>query len=350
MNPTRPITPSPARATRGRSGQRLCLVTGGAGFIGSHLVERLVARGDRVVIVDNLSTGRRSNLASVEPSMIRFIEARVSEAIPSFAPGEFDEIYHLAAAVGVRLVIEQPIHTIETNVLETSSLLQYAARTRTPTLLASTSEVYGKGSRTPFAEDDDVVYGPTIYARWSYACSKAIDEYLALAHHRQHDLPIVIVRFFNTVGPRQVGEYGMVLPRFVAAALAGRPLEVHGDGKQSRCFCDVRDVVQALPALLANPGCAGRVFNIGSDQPIQIHALAELVRDTLGSRSTIVHVPYEEAFGKDFDDLRDRRPDISRLRSVVGFEPGIPLAQTIHDLASELASEAPAASAVESGA
>lgn len=324
--------------------QRVCLVTGGAGFIGSHLVEHLIARGDRVVIVDNLSTGRRSNLADIDPSRIRFIHRNVSEAVGEFQPGEFSEIYHLAAAVGVRLVVEKPIHTIETNVLETSALLQFASKSATPILLASTSEVYGKGSKTPFAEDDDVVYGPTTLNRWSYACSKAIDEYLALAHHRQHGLPIVIVRFFNTVGPRQVGEYGMVLPRFVSAALAGSPLEVHADGRQMRCFCDVRDVIKILPVLLSKPACAGRVFNLGSDQSIQIRALAELVRETLGSSSEIVHVPYEQVFGPGFEDLRDRRPDLSRIRQAVGFEAAIPLVQTIRDLAEELQSS-PSASA-----
>jgi UDP-glucose 4-epimerase len=318
------------------STHRVYLVTGGAGFIGSHLVERLVSRGDRVVVVDNLSTGRRSNLAAVDPSRLTFIERDVSEAVGNFSPGEFAGIYHMAAAVGVRLVIEQPIHTIETNVLVTSALLQYAAAANTPTLLASTSEVYGKGSKTPFAEDDDVVYGPTIYSRWSYACSKAIDEYLALAYHRQHGLPVVIVRFFNTVGPRQVGEYGMVLPRFVAAALANEPIHVHGDGKQSRCFCDVRDVVGALPMLLENRTCAGRVLNLGSDRPIEIGALAELVRQTLGSASRIEHVPYAEAFGPDFDDLRDRRPDLTRIRQAIGFSPSIPLTQTILDLAQDM--------------
>ena len=312
------------------------MVTGGAGFIGSHLVERLVQRGDHVVIVDNLSTGRRSNLESIDSSRLTFIERNVSDAVHEFTPGEFSEIYHLAAAVGVRLVIEQPIHTIETNVLETSALLQFAASARTPIMLASTSEVYGKGSKSPFAEDDDVVYGPTVFSRWSYACSKAIDEYLALAHFRQHELPVVIVRFFNTVGPRQVGEYGMVLPRFVAAALAGQPLEVHGDGKQSRCFCDVRDVVAALPVLLSKSGCAGRVFNIGSDEPIQIGALAQLVKQTLNSDSPVVHVPYEEAFGAGFDDLRERRPDLKRIREAIGFSARIPLVQTIEDLAAVL--------------
>jgi UDP-glucose 4-epimerase len=206
-------------------------------------------------------------------------------------------------------------------------------------LLASSSEVYGKSTRTPFGEDDDVVYGPTIYSRWSYACSKAIDEYLALAHHREHGLPVTIARFFNTVGPRQVGTYGMVLPRFVAAALAGRDLEVYGDGRQTRCFCDVRDVVEVLPLLLADPGCAGRVFNIGHDGPISIRALAECVVDTLGSASRIVQVPYEDAFGPGFDDLRDRQPDLRRIRGAVGFAPSVPLEQTIRDLAASMTAE-----------
>jgi UDP-glucose 4-epimerase len=318
---------------------RRCLVTGGAGFIGSHLVERLVARGDHVVIIDNLSTGRRSNLRGVPPEQCTFIQASVSEALPRFHPGEFDEIYHLAAAVGVRLVIERPIHTIETNVLESIELLRFAAQATTPTLIASTSEVYGKGSRTPFAEDDDVVYGPTTLNRWSYACSKAIDEYLALAHHHEHGLPVVIVRFFNTVGPRQVGEYGMVLPRFVAAALEGRPLAVHGDGRQSRCFCDVRDSAPALPRMLETPLCIGKVMNLGDDRSIQIRELAELVKRTLASDSPITLVPYREAFGDRFDDLRDRRPDLTRVREAIAFKARIPLEQTIRDLANEIAAE-----------
>ncbi len=298
-------------------------------------MERLVERGDHVVIVDNLSTGRRSNLEGVDPARFTFVESDVSPAIAEFKPGQFTEIYHLAAAVGVRLVIEQPISTIETNVLETSALLRYAAKSGTPLLLASSSEVYGKGSRSPFAEDDDVVYGPTIYSRWSYACSKAIDEYLALAHHRESDLPVVVARFFNTVGPRQVGEYGMVLPRFVKAAMNGEPLQVHGDGAQSRCFCDVRDVVKILPVMLGTSACFGRVFNLGSDVSIQIRALAELVCRTVGSTSAIEKLPYEEAFGAGFDDLRERRPDLTRLRNSVGFNPSISLEQTIRDLAAE---------------
>lgn len=319
--------------------QRSVLVTGGAGFIGSHLVGLLRARGDRVTIVDNLSTGRRENLAAFDDG-VTVIESTVSDALARLAPGTFDEIYHLAAAVGVRLVVERPIHTIETNVLETSAILHYATQAKTPILIASTSEVYGRGVKTPFSEDDDVVYGPTTLSRWSYACSKAIDEYLALAYHAERGVPAVIVRFFNTVGPRQVGEYGMVLPRFVSRALSGRPIEVHGDGKQSRCFCDVRDAAPALLKLLGSPECHGRIFNLGNDRSIEIGALAQLVRETLGSASPIELVPYDRAFGPGFDDLRRREPDLSRIRAAIGFEPRISLEQTIKDIAAHLASSA----------
>lgn len=315
---------------------RRSLVTGGAGFIGSHLVERLLARGDQVTVVDNLSTGRRDNLVEVNESpRLTLIEAAVEETLPTFAPGSFDEIYHLAAAVGVRLVIEKPVETIRTNILDTMVVLDFAAAASTPVLIASTSEVYGKSAKTPFAEDDDVVYGPTIYSRWSYACSKAIDEYLALAYAQQRGLPVVIARFFNTVGPRQIGRYGMVVPRFVEAALAGTPLEVHGDGRQSRCFCDVRDVVEVLPRMIASEKCRGRVFNVGREESIEIIELAELVRATLGSGSDIRLVPYAEAFGEGFDDLRHRRPNMERLRAALGFTPVIPLERTIQDIAAE---------------
>lgn len=319
--------------------QRSCLVTGGAGFIGSHLVESLLARGDDVVIIDNLSTGRRENLRAAGASNLRFIEGPVSERLRECSVGQFDQIYHLAAAVGVRLVIEKPVHTIETNVHETSAILHFAAESSTPMLLASTSEVYGKGMKTPFSEEDDVVYGPTTLSRWSYACSKAIDEYLALAFHREQQLPVRIARFFNTVGPRQVGEYGMVLPRFVKAALDGQPLEVHGDGLQTRCFCDVRDVVRILPVLMETDVCAGRVFNVGHDEPISILDLARLVCSTLGSASPVTIVPYEAAFGEGFDDLRVRQPDLRRLRAATEFEPRLSLEQTILDLAAHIEHE-----------
>jgi len=318
-------------------------MTGGGGFIGSHLSELLLDRGDTVTVVDDFSTGRRGNLATVRsvPSRIdryRVIEGTVSTVLPSLSPLDFDCVYHLAAAVGVRMVVERPIHTIETNVHEASAVLRFCAERTLPVLIASTSEVYGKGVRVPMREDDDVVYGSTAFSRWCYACSKAIDEYLALAYHRDFGLPAVIARFFNTVGPRQIGEYGMVLPRFVAAAIAGRDLEVHGDGMQSRCFCDVRDVVRVLPRLVETPACHGRVFNIGREEPITIRALAELVVSTLGSPSAIRMVPYDQAFAAGFDDLLVRQPDLSRIRAAVGFAPEIPLVQTIRDLAAELES------------
>lgn len=311
------------------------LVTGGAGFIGSHLVERLLNRGDRVTVVDNLSTGRRANLPESHPGL-RFIEADLGEALPALGKGEvFDEIYHLAAAVGVRLVMNEPIRSIETNIDQTSALLRFAAVSRTPTLIASSSEVYGKSSRSPFSEDDDAVYGPTTIGRWSYACSKAIDEYLALAYHAKQSLPAVVTRFFNTVGPRQVGDYGMVLPRFVGAALRNEPLTIYADGSATRCFCDVRDVVDVLPRLLATPACHGRVFNVGSDVPVSILALADMVIRTTASQSGKKFIAYSEVYPAGFEDLQQRQPDLRRLRAAVagGFTPRINLEQTIRDVA-----------------
>jgi UDP-glucose 4-epimerase len=319
---------------------RRVLVTGGAGFIGSHLTERLLARGDAVTVVDDLSTGRRSNLPSAHAGL-RFIEADLGEALRAFGRGEtFDEIYHLAAAVGVKLVMSEPIRSVETNIEQTSALLRFAAVTRTPTLIASSSEVYGKSSKSPFSEDDDAVYGPTTVGRWSYACSKAIDEYLALAYHRQRGVPTVIVRFFNTVGPRQVGDYGMVLPRFVEAALQGATLTVYGEGTATRCFCDVRDVVELLPRLMAPESadrCRGKVFNVGSDEPVSIRELADRVIRVTGSASAVRFIPYREAYPEGFEDLQQRQPDLRRLRGAVAFEPKIPLEQTIRDVAAFIA-------------
>ena len=316
-------------------GRRCALVTGGAGFIGSHLVDRLLARGDAVTVVDNLSTGNRENLTP--HARLEVIEANLSDASAALgAQGRrFDEIYHLAAAVGVQLVMDAPGDSIKTNILETIALLEFAVAAHTPpaVLIASSSEVYGKGSRSPFAEDDDVVYGPTTIARWSYGMSKAIDEHLALAHHRNTGLPVVVARFFNTVGPRQIGRYGMVLPRFVAAALAGQPLVVHGDGEQTRCFGDVRDVAAALPALLATTACHGRVFNLGSDAELTIRQLAETVIATLGSASPIECIPYAEAFPEGFEDLPRRRPSLARIREAIGYAPTYTLEQTIRDIA-----------------
>ncbi len=330
---------SDSPASPGSTPARRVLVSGGSGFIGSHLVERLLARGDEVTIVDDLSTGRRRNLPA-PTARLRFIEADLHDALQALGKGEvFDQIYHLAAAVGVRLVMDDPIRTIQTNIDQTLAILRFA-QGRSPsgggalTLIASSSEVYGKSEKSPFSEEDDVVYGPTTVTRWSYACTKAIDEYLALAFHRQNSVPTLIVRFFNTVGPRQVGDYGMVLPRFVAAALAGRDLEVHGDGQQTRCFCDVRDVAEALPRLMDSRECWGRVFNVGSDKPISMLELAGRVIEVLGSRSRVTFVPYTDAFPGGFEDLRQRRPDLTRVRRAIGFEPRVPLEQTIRDLAS----------------
>lgn len=331
---------------------RRVLVSGGAGFIGSCLSERLLARGDHVTVVDDLSTGRRENLPGTH-ARLRFIEGDLGDTLPGMANERpFDEIYHLAAAVGVKLIVERPAQAIETNVGQTAAVLRFASgagRAGTPILIASTSEVYGKASKEPFSEDDDVVYGPTTVARWAYACSKAVDEYLALAHHRDHALPVVIVRFFNTVGPRQVGDYGMVLPRFVRAAVEGRDLEVHGDGRQTRCFCDVRDVVGALPTLMRSVPCRGKVFNLGSDTPVSMLDLAKLVIKVTGSTSRVRLVPYEQVYGSGFEDLRQRRPDLARIRAAIGFQARIPLEQTIRDIAASIGGGAGASSASAAG-
>ena len=320
--------------------RRRYLVTGGAGFIGSHLCEALLSSGAAVTVVDDLSTGRDGNLdaaRSAHGDRLAFVRSTVGEAIPALPVGGFDGIFHLAAAVGVRLVVEDPARAAETNIFETSAVLSYAARSRTPTLLASSSEVYGKGIRAPFREDDDLVFGPPTVSRWSYGLSKAIDEQLALAHANRDGLPVVIARFFNTVGPRQRGRYGMVLPRFVAAALAGAPLEVHGSGRQVRCFCDVRDVAASLPRLLGDASCHGRVFNVGGDRPVTIEDLAGAVLRVTGSPSAINRVLHSQVFGDSFEDLAIRVPDIARIRAAIGFEPAIGLDRTIADIAAECA-------------
>ncbi|MCE9619872.1 MAG: NAD-dependent epimerase/dehydratase family protein [Planctomycetes bacterium] len=312
------------------------LVTGGAGFIGSHLVERLLERGGHITVVDDLSTGDEANLAaarSLGGDRLRFVRDTVSGAFAATGSPRFAEIYHLAAAVGVRLIVDRPSRSIETNVLETSAAIHWAVRDGARLLVASSSEVYGKGVRVPFSESDDVVFGPTTSSRWSYGYSKALDEFLTLAAISESKLKSVIIRFFNTVGPRQKGDWGMVLPRFVQAAVADRPLEVHGDGSQQRCFCDVRDVVPALIQLLGSAECQGRVFNLGSDQMISMEALAERVVRLTGSASRVVHVPHEQVFGRGFEDLLVRQPNLERLRGAIGFAPKISLDQTILDIA-----------------
>jgi len=313
------------------------LVTGGAGFIGSHLVERLLGDGHDVTVLDDLSTGRPDNLAGVRAhERLQIIRDSVaSERTVDVAVANCDVVYHLASAVGVKLIVDQPVQTIRTIIRGTEVVLEAAYRFNRPVLITSSSEVYGKGTRVPFAEDDDVVMGSTAHTRWCYAYAKGIDEFLGIAYHRQFSLPVTIVRLFNTVGPRQVGMYGMVLPRFVQAALAGRPLEVYGDGKQSRCFCHVSDIVAALVKLIETPGAHGHVFNLGSNEETTIEDLAKRVIALTGSKSTIQFIPYEQAYGQQFDDLPRRVPKLDRIREAIGFAPMWSLDQIIKSVVEE---------------
>ena len=310
------------------------LITGGAGFIGSHLSDRLIAAGHTVTIIDNLSTGRFQNIAHLEgnPRFRYAIEDIRNIHVLDRLVSECDVIFHLAAAVGVHKIISQPISTIEVNIGGTEVVLQTARRYRKKVLVASTSEVYGKGIRFPFHEDDDTVLGPTIRSRWSYAASKAIDEFLALAYHREVELPVVIFRLFNTVGPRQTGQYGMVLPRFVQSALANQPIRVYGDGQQQRCFCNVADVVAAIHDLSEAPAAVGQVFNIGSSEEISIMDLAQRVRQQANSQSEINLIPYEEAYETGFEDFRRRIPSLDKIKHIIEWEPTTPLDKTIDQI------------------
>jgi UDP-glucose 4-epimerase len=299
------------------------VVTGGAGFIGSHLVERLLKDGETVVVIDDCSTGSLANLEAVNGNpRLQVLQAKISaceglENILQAAKG----VYHLAAAVGVELVLKSPIQTIQTNLHETEVILEQASRWRVPILLTSTSEVYGKSQREAFSEEDDLLIGPPQFSRWSYACSKLMDEFLAMAFARERGLPVVIARLFNTVGPRQTGRYGMVLPRFIEAARLSKPLQVYGDGEQTRCFCYVDDTVEALVRLLNCTAAQGQVFNVGNDEEVSIRKLAELVIEWLGSHSSIEHLAYEQALGEGFEDMRRRRPVLEKLERVTGFRP-----------------------------
>jgi len=299
------------------------LITGGAGFIGSHLAEKLLDSGMEVSVLDDLSTGRFENIAHLveRPGFSFAIDSITNATVLDRLASESDAIVHLAAAVGVKLVVEKPVHTIETNIMGAEAVLKAAARYRSRVIIASTSEVYGKGVRVPFREEDDVVLGPTSRNRWAYAASKMVDEFLALAYFQKYELPVIVVRLFNTVGPRQIGRYGMVVPRFVRQALAGEPITVYGDGTQSRCFCDVNDTVRALEALLLHPQAVGRVFNVGSTEEISILALAQRVKSVTRSDSPIVFVPYEEAYAPGFEDMHRRVPDITRIQSLTGWQP-----------------------------
>lgn len=310
------------------------LVTGGAGFIGSHLVERLLADGASVTALDDLSTGSGENLEGpADHPRFEFHRGSVRDGeLVERLVDATDVTVHLAAAVGVRLIVERPVHTIETNVRGTEVVLRAAAREGKPVLLASTSEVYGKGPRVPFVEDDDLILGPTTHSRWSYACSKALDEWLALAYARERDLPVTIARLFNTVGPRQTGRYGMVLPTFASQAIVGEPITVYGTGEQSRCFIHVRDTVEALVRLLGSDGARGEVFNVGSDREVTINRLAEMVRDQVGSASPIVHVAYEDAYAEGFEDMMRRVPDVSKLERTTGFRRSASLEDIVADV------------------
>ena len=314
-------------------------ITGGAGFIGGHLAEALIGRGDRVRVMDDLSTGSLDNMARVKGNPdFEFIHADVvrDSALVRQCICESDAVIHLAAAVGVELVVKEPAHTITTNVHGTENVLTAAAEFGKRVIVASTSEVYGKSPRERFAEDDDLIIGASVHSRWSYACSKLLDEFLLMAHCRASGLPGTVVRFFNTVGPRQTGRYGMVIPRFVGAALAGRPLQVYGDGGQTRCFCHVADVVEALLGILERKETYGEVYNIGSDESISIRDLAERVIKRTGSRSGIEFVPYDIAYAAGFEDMRHRMPDTSKIAKLTGWRPRHTLDEIIDDVASDM--------------
>jgi UDP-glucose 4-epimerase len=310
------------------------LITGGAGFIGSHLAETLLSRGDSVHVLDDLSTGSIANVEHLR-TFDRFsstIDTADDERVVAGLVEDADAVYHLAAAVGVELIVESPVRTIETNVHTTEIVLSQAAKKKKPVFLASTSEVYGKSGSLPFHEDGDLLLGPTSKGRWAYACSKALDEYLGLAYWKEYGLPVVIARLFNTVGPRQTGRYGMVVPTFVQQALAGQTVTVYGDGTQRRCFCHVADVARALVDLMTCEAAPGRVFNVGSTEEISMMDLAKRVIAATGSRSEIRLVPYDEAYEQGFEDMARRIPDTGRVRDAIGWEPTRTLDQILDDV------------------
>ena len=317
------------------------LITGGAGFIGSHLSELLLRAGHKVTILDNLSTGRYENVAALEAhSAFRFIKDTVLQAsLVEMLVRDCDRVFHLASAVGVKLIMERPVQTIESIFQGTDTVLSAAARYRKRFLLTSTSEVYGKSTDIPFREDGDRLEGPTQKHRWAYAATKALDEFLALAHWKESRLPVIVVRLFNTVGPRQSGQYGMVLPNFVAAAVAGRDLIVHGDGAQQRCFCHVQDVVEALAGLMDCPEASGGVFNVGSTHEISIRELAELVIRLTNSRSSLRFVSYAQAYGDGFEDMQRRVPSLAKVQAHTGWKPRTSLEQIIEDVVRDIRGE-----------
>jgi UDP-glucose 4-epimerase len=310
------------------------LITGGAGFIGSHLAEFLLERGDRVVVIDDLSTGAIDNIAHLkaEPRFSYHVDSVMNRPLIAELVDHCEVVFHLAAAVGVQLIVESPVRTITTNIAGTEVVLQMAAKKRRKVLLTSTSEVYGKRNEVPFREDDDLLLGPPTKPRWSYACSKAVDEFLALAYANEHQVPVVIARLFNTVGPRQTGRYGMVIPRFVRSALAGEPITVYGDGSQSRCFAYVLDVVRMLAGLAELAAAEGQIVNVGNDEETTIAALAREVKAETASASEIVSVPYDLAYGPDFEDMQRRVPDLTKLERLLGERPRTGLAEILRSV------------------
>lgn len=310
------------------------LITGGAGFVGSFLSEQLLERGYAVCAVDNLSTGRLENVAHLKnnPDFELITGTIMNESLMEELISQSETVFHLAAAVGVRLIIERPVETIETNILGTEIIYKMVNKHKKKVMITSTSEVYGKNDDIPFGETADSVYGPTIKSRWSYACSKAIDEFLGLAYHHEKKLPLVIVRLFNTIGPRQTGAYGMVVPTFVKQALLGHSITVYGDGEQTRCFANVKDVVWAMAELAETPGAVGQVFNIGTTEMISINNLALKVKKLCDSKSEIIKIPYDDAYETGFEDMFQRKPDISKIGKMIGFKPKNNLDQTIKEI------------------
>jgi UDP-glucose 4-epimerase len=323
-----------ANWTTKNGGTMRTLITGGAGFIGSHLAERLLEEGHQLTVIDNLDTGSVDNIRHLlkESQFELVTESVLNEGLMEYLIRRCDVVYHLAAAVGVRRIIDHPLLSIRTNIRATEVVLEHASRYQKPVLIASTSEVYGKNGGGPLREDDDSIIGSTQITRWLYANSKATDEFLALAYHRERQLPVVIVRFFNTIGPRQTGQYGMVVPRLVQQALRGESLTVHGDGQQTRCFTDVRDAVTAMTRLMATPEAAGQTFNVGNSREISIENLAHLVIRMTGSVVPIRYVPYAQVYERGFEDMRRRIPDVSKLRSAIGFSPTIPLESALEGI------------------
>ena len=327
------------------------LITGGAGFIGSHLSERLLERGDHVVLLDNLSTGSMENIRHLKTSsqMEYHLDSIENRQLVAELVDDADVIVHLAAAVGVRLIVESPVRTIETNVNGTQLILEAAAKKRKLVLTASTSEVYGKSTQVPFREEADLVLGPTTKGRWSYAASKALDEFLALSYWKEKKVPVIVVRLFNTVGPRQTGRYGMVLPNFVRQALDNTTISVYGDGKQSRCFCDVRDTVQSLIKLMDSERAVGEVVNVGNTEEITIEDLALRVKERTGSTSEVEFIPYDKAYEPGFEDMMRRVPSVDKLHSITGFRPQTPLNEIIDRVASHMRGKPAVSSRVATG-